>query len=209
MEEATRRRRFDFSVVSGMRCPVFDFQAYATVDDLTARRRPITGEQGADRASKYHFTFRVPTLVGPGRFSQQTEIGVNTDVVDYPVKEPSTWVISPDVPWSPHFLRGAPVCLGHEAWRDRKGHVTLGHLVLHLARLLNWDEPGRGPGYVGWNGAAIEYHRRHHAGKPLDPSIAYPTFPGWLSGIPDTPQPQFEIVGKTFTQGRPVPRTLP
>lgn len=194
LDDLASRRQFDFSVLTDMRCGVFDFTAYATVADLTMRRRAITRVDDATRASKYHFVLRIPTLIGPGRFAAETEIGVSTDVVDYPINEPNTWIVSKDAPWSPHFRGGLPVCIGREAWRDHAGHVTLGHLVLHLVRLLNWDEKGRGPGYVGWNGAAIEYHRKHHGGRPLNPSISYPALPGWLAGNGRPAQHDFEII---------------
>lgn len=202
LDELAARRRFDFSVLADMRCEVFDFMAHANIADLNDRRRAVTSVDEASRVSKYRLTFRIPTLIGPGRFGASTEIGVNTDVVDYPINEPGTWVISPDVPWSPHFRGGSPVCLGNEAWRDHKGHITLGHLVLHLARLLNWDEKGRGPGYVGWNGAAIEYHRKHYRGHPLNPQIKYPALPGWLSGTPEAPSDGFEIIATSGSGSR-------
>jgi len=194
LNDLAGRRRFDFSILTDMRCEVFDFTAHVNVADLNDRKHAITRVDDAVRVSKYRLVFRMPTLIGPGRFSSSTEIGVSTDVVDYPINEPNTWMISPDVPWSPHFREGSPVCLGNEAWKDHRGHITLGHLVLHLARLLNWDEKGRGLGYVGWNGTAIEYHRTHYRGRPLNPDIKYPTLPSWLSGTPDTMSDGFEII---------------
>jgi hypothetical protein len=194
LDDLARRRRFDFAVLTDMRCAVFDFTAYANIADLNASQRAITDVDGAVRASKYRLVLQIPTLIGPGRYSDQTEIGVNTDVVDYPINEPGTWVISPDLPWSPHFRSGMPVCLGKEAWQEHCGHVTLGHLVLHLARLLNWDEKGRGSGYRGWNGDAIDYHRKYYRGRRLNWNLTYPTLPSWLAGGPERRPGRFEIV---------------
>jgi hypothetical protein len=193
--ELRQRRQFDFQVLDAMRCDTFDFHAYASTPDLDHRRWEIVDAAKAGDASKYRFIMKVPTLIGAGRLSPETEIGVDVDVADYPIKEPNTWIISKKVPWSPHFRRGSPVCIGDEFWNKRRGHVTLGHLAIHLARLLNWDEKGRGPGYAGWNGAAIEYHQSRYKGQPLNPTIIYPILPPWLAGgMPDPPDPPFRVV---------------
>lgn len=177
------RLRFDYKILNEMRCPTFDFEAYRTTGDLQSRRNQITDTSKAQDAHKYRFILRVPTLIGPnGRMAPVTEIGVDVDVVDYPRGMPNTWIISRDVPWSPHFLVGAPVCIGTEFWTAREGHVTLGNLAIHLQRLLNWDEKGRGQGYVGYNGEAIKYHLLVYNGKPLDPNLIYANLPNWLFG---------------------------
>lgn len=179
--DLAERRRFDYRVLSSMRGPVFDFTAYRSGSDLQNRRNPVTDEKAADGASKYAFVLAVRTHVSATAFADVTEIGVDTDVVDYPRKPPNTWVMSPHMPWSPHFRKGSPVCLGEELW-PKDGHITLGHLVLHLARLLNWDEKGRGGGYVGWNPEAIAHHQRAYGGRPINPALIYPALPAWLYG---------------------------
>mgnify|MGYP006976772897 CR=1 FL=1 len=196
--ELIERRRFDFRVVSDMRGPVFDFEAYRSRADLERRRNPITRPEDGGQASKYRMTLRVPTLVGPGEFAPETVFGVDLDVYNYPLAEPLTWVISRPIPWSPHFKEGAPICIGTEFWVARKGHVTLGDLVIHIAMMLNWDEKGRGPGYVGWNKEALEYHAEHYQGRSLDPDFRYPTLPVWLFGAASSgPEPSFEVIERT------------
>ncbi|MFC4588239.1 hypothetical protein [Sphaerisporangium corydalis] len=190
--ELARRRKFDYEILRDMRCPSFDFEAYRTGGDLERRANRVTDAQ-AGSAGRYRLKLRIPTLIGPGKWAQETIIGVNVDVADYPRAEPATWVISHPVPWSPHFRAGSPVCIGEEFWQAREGHVTLGHLVVHIARMLNWDEKGRGGGYVGWNAKAIEYHQTHYGGRPLDSALVYPVLPSWLYGEPDDDQP-FEII---------------
>ena len=199
-KELAQRRQFDFRVVSDMRSPVFHFQAYRTTADLAADRNGITTAQEAAAAGKYKMTLRVPTLVGPGKMSEETVFGVDLDVADYPLTEPATWVISRPIPWSPHFAEGRPICIGAEFWLARKGHVTLGHLVEHVARMLNWDEKGRGPGYRGWNGEAIDYHRKHYRGGSLNPKLVYPALPAWIYGAEDEPA-SFEIITYQRTDG--------
>jgi len=192
--ELAERRRFDFRVVNDMRSRIFEFQAYRSTADLRDDHNQITRVEDADGASKYKMTLRVPTLVGPGQFSQETVFGVDLDVADYPMTEPATWLISERIPWSPHFAEGRPICIGSEFWVARRGHVTLGDLVEHVARMLNWDEKGRGPGYRGWNGDAIDYHRKHYGGKALNPSFVYPALPSWIFGAEPDAQPAFEII---------------
>lgn len=189
-----QRREFEYRVLDSMRCPTFDFEAYADDEQLSRGQSPITNVNQASQAVAYRFLLSVPTLVGERHLAPQTEIGVNLDQPDYPIAAPRTWVISDPVPWSPHFRKGAPVCIGPEFWQRKQGHVTLGHLAQHLARLLNWDEKGRGPGYVGWNGAAIAYHQRTYGGKPLDPCVIYPMVPNWLSGSREDTF-TFEVIG--------------
>lgn len=200
--DLAERRSFDFRVVTAMAGPTFACEAYRDGDDLEARRRPISDPALGAEATAYRFIYDVPTLIGPGRFSARTEIGVGTAVADYPRAEPRTWIISKDVPWSPHFKRGAPVCIGAEFWRARRGHVSLGELVVHLARLLNWDEKGRGGGYVGWNGEAIAYHRRTYGSAALNPDLVYPTLPSWIYGT-QGPALEFSVLGASA--GAPQP----
>jgi len=192
-KELAQRRQFDFRVVSDMQSPIFRFQAYRTTADLEFDRNRITSVEEATAASKYKMTLRVPTLTGPGEMSEETVFGVDLDVSDYPLTEPAMWVISRPIPWSPHFADGRPICIGAEFWLAREGHVTLGHLVEHVARMLNWDEKGRGPGYRGWNGEAIDYHKKHYRGRALNPQLVYPALPAWLYGTEAEPA-SFEII---------------
>ncbi len=205
------RRRFDYQVVSAMSGTLWAARAYACAAGLAHYRRPITTLDQAHRASRYAVTFHVPTLIGPGQIAEQTVIGFDLDVQGYPSTEPNTWIISPHVPYSPHFRRGSPVCTG-EIWRTAKGQLLLGQLLNHVARLLNWDEQ-LSPGYQGWNGAAIAYHRRHYHGRPLTPNLRYPPLPasithnvaeagiGSLFELDDAPEAAADYVGLLFEVG--------
>ena len=184
-QELIERRAFEFDVVTDMPSDCFEFEAYRNTQDLLRRQRRVTDQSRGGDVSTYVFILRVPTLSGPGSFASETVISVDTNVTDYPDHEPRTSVLSDPIPWSPHFLKGAPVCIGPEYWRPRSGHVTLGHLAIHLCRLLNWDEKGRGPGYSGWNRAAIEYHRQHYGNASLNADLVYPILPAWVSGRDD------------------------
>lgn len=193
--ELAERRAFDLRVLHDMRCATFDFEAYRTIADLEQRRSMVTDPAAGAAATKYRWIFRIRTHTDRDQFAPRTDIGVNTDVADYPRQPPGTWILSSHVPWSPHFMRGAPVCIGPELWEPTGGHITLGELAIHIAHLLNWDETGRGPGYEGWNGNAVEHHRMAYKGRPLDPGLTYPALPAWLMGEPVAKQ-SFQIVDR-------------
>lgn len=193
-QELAERRTFDLRVLSDMRCATFDFEAYRTKADLEARRSRITDREAGAAVTKYRWIFRIPTHISKDKLAQVTEIGVNTDVSDYPFKEPHTQILSSHVPWSPHFLQNAPICLGDEFWEPRQGYITLGELAIHIAHLLNWDEVGRGPTYTGWNPAAIDHHKKAYNGRPINPDVAYPVLPGWLAGDQPPPPPAFQVM---------------
>jgi hypothetical protein len=46
--------------------------------------------------------------------------------------------------------------------------------VVHIGKLLNFDEPPPIAGYHGYNGAAVAYWRDHMGLKPLDPGLRFP-----------------------------------
>lgn len=197
--DVTERRKFDYRVLHDMQDARFSFTAYATRRDFDEQRNAV---RQPERASKFRCRLVVPTLSGPGTFVPATVIGIDTEIADYPVREPRVWLVSTPAPWSPHFRSesGTPVCTGTEFWEPRRGHVTLGHLVNHLQRLLNWDEKGRGSGYAGWNPDAIAYHRRHYGAGPLDPDLRYSPLPAWLTAG-ETPSPSFQIIGNVAAAG--------
>lgn len=176
------RYELDFRVVSEMSSPLIRAEAYANGNDLVNQANRIGDAARAAHATHYRVLFAVPTLIGPGALVPETEIGFRLDVRNYPYAEPATWLISSHVPFSPHFKRGAPVCLG-EIWKEHDGRMLLGGLLVHVARLLNWDEVARGGGYVGWNPEAVEYHRTRYGSRPLNPDLRYPSLPAWLHDL--------------------------
>jgi hypothetical protein len=170
------RLAFDYVVVMAMadRCPLLDVEAYGSKPDLEARSNQITDPSQGHRATHYRTTHRIPTLIGPGTFADETVIHVDAEVAGYPNKAPASWVLTA-IPYSPHFRAGTVICIG-EIW-DAPERVLLAHVIRHHARLLNWHEEARGGGYVGWNGAAIAYHRKHYGARPLNEGIQYPEIP--------------------------------
>lgn len=175
-EQLRSRLRFDFQVCQRLFGNILTGEAYRTTTNLEQRRNPVTLLDEGQFARKYRVDFHVKTLIGQGQFANTTTIGFDLDVPNYPFDEPITWLISSHVPYSPHFKSGSPVCIG-EIWRAAEGHLLLGQLFIHIARLLNWDEVARGGGYQGWNGEAIAYHKRVYRGRPITENLHYPMLP--------------------------------
>src|SRR5262249_47522355 len=105
-----------------------------------------------------------------------------------PFSEPACFVTSRPIPWSPHFLPSSgAICLG-ELWGQARGAMTLGHLIVHLCKLLNFDEPDREPSYGGWNAAAVNYWRTVLRRRPVTEGLAYPTLPAEVPHAVELPQ---------------------
>ena len=54
--------------------------------------------------------------------------------------------------------------------------MLLAQLIIHVARLLNFDEPPL-QGDDGWNPDAARYWERKLRYGPVDPSVSYPCLP--------------------------------
>src|SRR5262249_50449667 len=79
------------------------------------------------------------------------------------------------------------ICLG-ELWTQARGAMTLGHLIVHICKLLNFDEPDREPSYGGWNPAAVNYWRTVLKRQPITKGLVYPTLPAEVTHAIDIPQ---------------------
>lgn len=175
-EDRISRRVFDWRIATRMSRRPYTFTAHRTAQDAEAGSRPITSEEGARVAVHYRAEYRIRTLIGAGRYSELTVIRIDLSDAHYPFSKPAGWVIEGRgsvTPWSPHFAPGIPVCNG-TVW-DKPEEVTFGHYLIHLARLLNWDER-LSPGYRGYNGQAVDWWRTH-LNRPLTPELRYPALP--------------------------------
>jgi hypothetical protein len=175
-DELHERLQLDSRVVMRMHGPTMKVTAYRSVDDVHARRRPLTAEGDGHLATHYLAEYHMRTLSGPDRYCDRTL--VHLDLLangNYPFSEPSCWVLSSPMPWSPHFKEGNPICLG-EIWREANA-ILLGHLLIHIAKLLNFDEVARGNSYQGWNPEAIKYWRERLHERPVTPGFVYPALP--------------------------------
>src|SRR5205085_1726966 len=98
---------------------------------------------------------------------------------NYPFTEPVVVFTSRPVPWSSHVHPATGVvCLGN-GWESADGGVLLGQLVVHVARLMNLDEPDLGE--YGYNRASSQYWRDTLGSKPYLPDLTYPALPADLT----------------------------
>jgi hypothetical protein len=181
------RLRLDYRVAHSLQGELVQTWAFASATDLKRRRNALVDEADGHRATHYLLRYHMRTLSGPGRFTEPVDVSVDLlGSGNYPWTEPIMSVVSRPMPWSPHFREGLPVCQG-ELWTSRRGEILLGHLVIHVAHLLNFDEEVRGGGYVGWNAEAIKYWTQTLGAKPLTPSLAYPVMDSTLTHGPTSP----------------------
>lgn len=126
----------------------------------------------------YRVIYGFDTLSGPG--IRQKPTVVHIDLLangNYPFSEPVCRTVGKVTPWTPHFHHVYPVCIG-AGWPQQAsteaGRSLAVDLVLHIAKLLNFDEPAPKPGYHGYNEAAIDWWRTEHGCRPLNPALRYP-----------------------------------
>lgn len=172
--ELDTRLALDFAVATAMSGDLMEVSAHRTLSDAQAGAALIVDPADARLARFYRVTFNVRTLVGRGTYRDFTVVVFDLLANgNYPFTDPASWVISRPLPWSPHFRDGSVICLG-EIWSGSKGDILLGHLLNHVAKLLNFDEVARGGGYVGWNAEATSYWRNEMAEKPITLGLVYP-----------------------------------
>jgi hypothetical protein len=173
------RLRFDYQVVTAMSSPLMEVEAYRSLDDLQARRNPVQSVDEGHLATYYRVEYNIKTLSGLGRYSNKTTISYDLfGDNDYPKSEPVCFVISKPIPWSPHFHpETGKVCIG-PAWEKSEGHMLLGELMAHVARLLNFDEPKYDdPDYGGWVPEAVDYWEAELSRQPITKNLPYPILP--------------------------------
>lgn len=195
-EQRDDRLRFDYRVVNEMRSPIMSVAAYRSVNDLTARRDPIVSEAEGHLAQHYLIDFNVRTLVGEDRYSLSTS--VHFDLLangNYPLKVPVCWVISNEIPWTPHFKKGLPICIG-EIWEESNGKMLLGQLLIHVAKLLNFEEVPRSENYGGYNPEAVRYWRTKLNMHPITPNLIYPVLPDFVTTKVDRTEDFFKPAGR-------------
>jgi hypothetical protein len=190
-EQLQSRLRFDWTICQQMNGPLVTIRAFKSLADLRGGKNPVVKEQDGHRACVYLVEFRVRSLVGEGKYHDRFEVSIDLLAGgSYPYSVPACFVTSKPIPWSPHFLpdKGA-ICLG-EQWTEGRGTLLLGWLIIHICKLLNFDEPDREPSYSGWNAAAVNYWRRVLKRQPITKGLVYPTLPAQVTHeveVPDKP----------------------
>lgn len=179
------RLRLDYRVAMEMSCPVMSVTAYRNADDLEARRNPVVSQEEGHLATHYVAVYHMSTLIGADRFSNKT--AVKFDLLasgKYPFLPPACFVVSSPFPWTPHFRQGLPICTDSERWVEMKGKLLLGHWLVHVAKLLNFDEVPRSADYGGYTPEAASYWRTTLNQRPITPNFSYPVLPTWLNVKP-------------------------
>jgi hypothetical protein len=192
-----RLRDVDFRIVNEMQCETMQATAHRSRADAERGAHPVTEQSKAGDCWFYRVTYPIKTLLGAGRYSDPRTQPVVV-VVDlnqggnYPFSPPASHVNGSVIPWSPHFYPnpGPPVCFEApgRVW-PKDGSRTLGHLLLHIARLINFDETIDDATYIGYNGEAVKYWRTVLKSGPITPKLAYPMVPSWFFGqLPEPPR---------------------
>jgi hypothetical protein len=181
------RLEFDYEVVTAMdeASSLIDVQAFASQRDLQKRCRQIHHISQGGSAGYYLVRYHVTSPVGPGKY--HTEFDVVFDLMSkqsYPEEKADNTInaggivatcVSHPIPWSPHFLSNSGlICLG-SVWQG-VDHTLLAHVIVHVARLLNWDE-SMADVYGGWNPAAVMWWRTNLNSQPITPGLCYPVVP--------------------------------
>lgn len=146
---------------------------HRTAEDVRANRNPVPV---GDRTPPAHYrvVYDFDTLRGPGTRHRPTIVHVAPLASGgYPITQPSAWVISEVVPWTPHFAANVPICHGDHAWAPNRTQLV--DYVVHIGKLLNFDEPPPVPGYHGYNAQAVEHWRTKMHLQPLNPGLHLPT----------------------------------
>ncbi len=173
--ELLSRQRGDHKLVAALgdsACPI-RVTGHRTGEDVRANRSPVAPGERTPPAH-YRVVYDFDTLRGPGMRHRPTVVHVAPNASgSYPATAPSAWVISDVVPWTPHFAANVPICHGSHVWLANRTQLV--DYIIHLGKLLNFDEPPPSPGYHGYNSAAIAYWRTKMRLRPLDPTLQFPT----------------------------------
>lgn len=185
LDDLQSRLRLDYQVVMHMRSPLMIIEAYRSADDLDLRRNLIVSLEEGQLATYYRVDYQIKTLIGPGRYSNKTTVRFDLFADNnYPISQPSCFVIDSDMPWSPHFYQDQPICIG-DIWADAEGSMLLGELMVHVAKLLNFDEPEyEDPDYTGYSPEAVDYWVSELGRQPVTRNLRYPVLPELVFSAP-------------------------
>lgn len=177
--ELRTRLALDAEVVARLRSPHLGaIRGYASAARFERREVATAAELVGGRALFWTVEYRFPMLAGPGRSLASATAAFNLLAGgNYPFTAPTVAFVSRPFPWCGHVNPSTgSVCVG-EGWARARGQITLAHLVVHVLRLANFDEP---PTDDGNDLAALRYGREMLGGRPLNPDLVYPALPADL-----------------------------
>lgn len=177
-EDLRRRLALDYRVLRAMTGPMApSLRAFESSMHRLAGRE-ASEQTGLDgRATEYVVEIRRPMLAAPGVPLLSTTLLLSAEVAGrgYPMADPSVAVVSAPIPFCHRVSSSSGlVCLG-SAWRDARGRVLLGHILVQTLRWLGFDEPASGD--KGFNPAAFDYWRDSLGFRPLPSEVPYPVLP--------------------------------
>lgn len=193
-DELRSRLRFDYQVCQRIFSPrisgeasIISGEAYRNDTDMKLHRNRIISLSEGHLALKYRIDFHVKTLIGKDTYTDLTTIGFDLEGRNYPFDEPPSWIISKPIPYSPHFKKGEGACTGN-LWEIANGRMLLAELLIHIARMLNWDTAPQGTSktrgrnktediYEGWNPEAAKYYFNKFGTAPITKNLPYPLLP--------------------------------
>ena len=177
--EQRTRRAFDYEIVRRLASPHLSVRAFASDSGARTERELTPAEGAAGRATLYLVEYRFEMLTGLSERASRSVARFDLEAGDsYPHSKPLVTFVSRPVPWCGHVhpVNGV-VCLG-PGWEQSQGRMLLAQLIVHVMRLLNFDEP---PPRDGYNAEALAYFRDVLHGRPLHPALVYPRLPTELT----------------------------
>jgi hypothetical protein len=218
-EERQDRLRFDYRVVMHMHMkqmqkskPVMQVFAFRNPDDLAKRRNPILSEDQGHLATHYLVDYSIRTLIGPDAYSDKTTISFDLQANgNYPFSMPGVFVVESETPhpWTPHFRSGLPVCIDHDWWQEGGGTILLGQLLVHVAKLLNFDEIPRTANYGGYTPEAADHWRKKLNRQPITADMDYPALPAEIINlIVEPPKGRFRPISPTPLPPEQLPQSF-
>ena len=175
--ELASRLALDYRTLQGLsRETLGEIRAFSAVAPAARELGAAEGEAG--RAAVYAVEYRLPHLVSRGRTADAAVAVFDLHAGgNYPYSEPAVAFASRPLPWSPHVHPSTgSVCIGG-AWKNAGGTMLLAHLVVHVARIINFDEPGAYASGNHWNASAVEFWKASLGGGPFVRDLRYPRLP--------------------------------
>jgi hypothetical protein len=171
------RRRLDYQVAMAMANSGVVRMVQPYTD--SSRAIPVSGLLDAYLARYYEVEYVMRSLIGPGRYHHEFIIGIDLNVPDYPQELPPCRALSVPRPWVPRVSTASgQICLGKKGQYDSRQHFSLAHVILHIARLLNIDEPP--PSDRGLCPEATAYWEQQLKLQPITKDLDYPALPTHL-----------------------------
>lgn len=146
-------------------------EAFASPLDLASGREATEAQGLAGLVTTYRVEFGFPMRRTAREALPRARVVLSVSSRDYPCVEPAVAFERDAIPFCPHVRPvTGHVCLG-EAWRLAEGNWLLANLVIHVMKLVNFDEPCT---LDGFSQEALDYARGTLAGRPLNPDLDYP-----------------------------------